>query len=211
MHFSSPVGCRCGRVQAQLMDLLGVESEAEPELPGTTSRVSPPGAPKEPGLHPPEESSSAEAMEPRMRKERPTPQRPETTPAQSQEITSGRSAAFRRLDALYAKCQGAKGNSPKAAYSSDAPTTGSEELESSTSKGVRVNAPQPGRPSASKTTEAQRAAVMRLRANGCHLRPPGYESDESSPANVRMVRLGGAGTDSGSLLLTVLATRAAQV
>jgi hypothetical protein len=50
---------------------------------------------------------------------------------------------------------------------------------------------------------------MRLKAIGCDLMPPGYNSDESPPTNVRMVRWGGAGTDNGSLLLTVFATRAA--
>jgi hypothetical protein len=50
--------------------------------------------------------------------------------------------------------------------------------------------------------------VKRLRAIGCDLKPPGYESEDSPPTNVRMVRWG-AGTDNGSLLLTVLATRAA--
>ena len=47
-----------------------------------------------------------------------------------------------------------------------------------------------------------------LRAIGSDLKPPGYESEDSPPTNVRMVRWG-AGTDNGSLLLTVLATRAA--
>jgi len=51
--------------------------------------------------------------------------------------------------------------------------------------------------------------VKRLRAIGCDLKPPGYESEDSPTANVRMVRWGGAGTDNGSLLLSVLATRAA--
>jgi hypothetical protein len=62
-----------------------------------------------------------------------------TAPAHNQETTPGRSAAFKRLDALYARCQGAKGTSPEAAHPigllARAPGLASKELESSTSKG----------------------------------------------------------------------------
>ncbi len=63
--------------------------------------------------------------------------------------------------------------------------------------------------SSARITEAQRAAVMRLRAISCDLSPRGYDSNDSPPTTVRMVRLGGAGTNNGSLLHMLLATRAA--
>jgi hypothetical protein len=51
--------------------------------------------------------------------------------------------------------------------------------------------------------------VMRLKAIGCDVKPPGHDSDDSPLTNVQIVLWGWAGTDNGSLLLTVLATRAA--
>ncbi len=132
-------------------------------------------------------------------------------PAHDHKTTPGRSAAFKRLDALYGRCHGAKGNSPEAAHPTGlrarAPGRASEESETSTSKGNPAKSAI--RPGGSRVTEAQRAAVMRLKAIGCDLRPPGYDSDESPPTIVRIVKWGGAGADNGSLLLTVLATRAA--
>jgi hypothetical protein len=194
------------------MDLLRLDTEAEPELPGTTLRMSPPRVPTEPRPHLPRDSSSTDAEpEPRVRVRRPVRREAGAAPAHDQGTTPGRSAAFKRLDTLYARCQGAKGNSPEAAHPTGLrardPCLASEELESSTSKGNPAKSAT--RPGGSRITEAQRAAVMRLKAIGCDLRPPGYDSDESPPTNVRMVKWGGAGTDNGSLLLTVLATRAA--
>ncbi len=121
-----------------------------------------------------------------------------------------RSAAFQRLDALYTRCQGTKGRSPEDAHLTGlrarTPGRASEESESSTTKGDPAKSAT--RPGGSSITEAQRAAVMRLKDIGCDLRPPGYDSDEYPPTNVR-IKWGGAGADNGSLLLTVLATRAA--
>ncbi len=131
-------------------------------------------------------------------------------PEHGHEATPGRSAAFQRLDALYARCQGTKGRSPEAAHPSGLRARfgrTSEESESSTSRGDPAKTAT--RPGGSRITEAQRAAVKRLKAIGCDLRPPAYDSDESPPSNVRMVKWGRAGADNGSLLLTVLATRAA--
>ncbi len=103
-------------------------------------------------------------------------------------MTPGRSAAFKRLDVLYAKSQGTMGSNPKATCPSRTPATGSEESESSSGRRALTQSTQKSsRANATKTTEAQRAAVKRLRAIGCDLKPPGYES-ESPPANVRMVR-----------------------
>ena len=168
-------------VQAQLMDLLKFDTEAEPECPGTPPRMDPPRVPVEPRPHPPMESSSTDAEpEPQVPRGRPVRRGPSLEPAQDPKITSGRSAAFRRLDALYAKCQAAKnqgsmGVTPKAACPPRAPAVRSEESESSSGRRVLAQpSPKSSRTSASKTTEAQRAAVKRLRAIGCDLKPPGY-------------------------------------
>jgi hypothetical protein len=77
-------------------------------------------------------------------------------PAHDHGTTPGRSAAFKGLDALYARCQGAKGNSPEAAHPTGlratAPGLASEESESSTSKGNTAKSAT--RPGGSRITEA---------------------------------------------------------
>ncbi len=112
-----------------------------------------------------------------MHVKRPVRRESGTVPAQDQETTPGRSAAFKRLDALYARCQEAKGTSPKAAHLTGlrarAPGLTSEDSESSTTKGNAAKSMTRSCGSGARITKAQRAAVMRLKAIGCDLRPPG--------------------------------------
>jgi hypothetical protein len=117
------------KVQAQLIDLLRLDAEADPELPGSPPRTSPLKAPAESRPHLPMESSSTDAEpEPHVRREKPVRRGPGIVPARGPEMTSGRSAAFKRLDALYSKSQGTMGTYPKT------PAPGSEESESSSGR-----------------------------------------------------------------------------
>ena len=186
-------------VQAQLMDLLRLDTEPEQEHPRTPPVVIPPEALKEPRPPLPMESSSTEAEpEPQVPRGRPVRRGPGLARAQGPELKPGRSEAFKRLDALYAKCQESKGASPKTTCPPKTPAVRSEESESSSGRRVPTQSTlRSSRTSATKTTEAQRAAVKRLRAIGCDLKPPGYESEDSPPSNVRMVRWGGQGLTMG--------------
>ncbi len=83
------------RVQTQLMDLLRLDTEAEPELPGTSLIMSAPRGTTDPRPHLPRESSSTDAEpEPRVRVKRPVRREAGAAPEHGHEATPGRSAAF---------------------------------------------------------------------------------------------------------------------
>lgn len=166
--------------QAQLMDLLRLGSQTEPEAP-VTSPLNPPQRSAETRPPPPPlDSSSTDAdPEPPMRRERLVRREVGAVPVRGPEAAPGRSAAYLRLDALYAKSQEAL--KAKAACLPRVPTIGSEESESSGTRVPTTSSARTGRSGVSKTTESQRAAVRRLRARGVDLKPPGYESEDSPP------------------------------